>query len=106
MPLYEYQCDVCAHRFEMIQKFSDAHASSCPKCSGAVTKLASSPAIQFKGTGWYVTDYAKKSSGGEPSKSDTTMKKDASGEKSEKKKSDSKSTSSSSSSSSSSSTDK
>ena len=40
MPLYEYQCDVCEHRFEVIQKFSDAHASSCPECSGAVTKLA------------------------------------------------------------------
>ena len=108
MPLYEYQCDVCEHRFEVIQKFLDAHASSCPKCSGAVTKLASSPAIQFKGTGWYVTDYAKKSSGGDPSRSDTDKKKDASGEKTEKKKSDSKPTSSasSSSSSSSSSTDK
>ena len=82
MPLYEYQCGECEHRFEVIQKFSDALASTCPKCGGPVTKLASSPAIQFKGTGWYVTDYARKSGGGEPSKtSDSTKKKDASSEK-------------------------
>ena len=61
MPLYEYQCDACAHRFEVIQKFSDAPIEVCPKCGGAVTKLISSPAIQFKGSGWYITDYAKKS---------------------------------------------
>ena len=62
MPLYEYQCDACSHRFERIQKFSDPHADTCPKCGGAVHKLLSSPAIQFKGSGWYITDYAKKSS--------------------------------------------
>lgn len=61
MPLYEYQCDNCAHRFEVIQKFSDAPVEVCPKCGGPVKKLLSSPAIQFKGTGWYITDYAKKS---------------------------------------------
>ena len=60
MPLYEYQCDACAHRFEVIQKFSDAPIDVCPKCGGAVKKLLSSPAIQFKGTGWYITDYARK----------------------------------------------
>ena len=59
MPLYEYECDACGHRFERIQKFSDALVSACPECDGAVRKLVSSPAIQFKGTGWYVTDYAK-----------------------------------------------
>jgi putative FmdB family regulatory protein len=59
MPLYEYQCDACAHRFEVIQKFSDAPIDVCPKCGGAVKKLLSSPAIQFKGSGWYITDYAK-----------------------------------------------
>ena len=63
MPLYEYQCDACQHRFERIQKFSDPHPEACPQCGGAVHKLLSSPAIQFKGTGWYITDYAKKSSG-------------------------------------------
>jgi putative FmdB family regulatory protein len=59
MPLYEYQCDVCAHRFEVIQKFSDPHIDICPKCGGAVHKLFSSPAIQFKGSGFYITDYAR-----------------------------------------------
>lgn len=62
MPLYEYQCDTCAHRFEVIQKFSDAPIDVCPKCGGPVKKLLSSPAIQFKGSGWYITDYAKKGS--------------------------------------------
>ena len=65
MPLYEYQCEACAHRFEVIQKFSDAPIDVCPKCGGAVKKLLSSPAIQFKGTGWYITDYAR--SGAAPS---------------------------------------
>ena len=59
MPLYEYQCDACAHRFEVIQKYSDPHIDVCPKCGGAVKKLLSSPAIQFKGSGWYITDYAR-----------------------------------------------
>jgi len=96
MPLYEYLCDECEHRFELIQKFSDPLASSCQKCGGAVTKQVSAPAIQFKGTGWYVTDYARKPSGGEPSgTSDTAPKKDSA----DKKKAESKSTSPSSSSS-------
>ena len=59
MPLYEYQCEACGHRFEVIQKYSDAPVDACPKCSGAVRKLLSSPAIQFKGSGWYITDYAR-----------------------------------------------
>lgn len=59
MPLYEYQCDACDHRFEVIQKYSDAPIETCPKCGGAVKKLLSSPAIQFKGSGWYITDYAR-----------------------------------------------
>jgi putative FmdB family regulatory protein len=62
MPLYEYQCENCTHRFEVIQKFSDAPIEVCPKCGGGpVMKLLSSPAIQFKGSGWYITDYARKS---------------------------------------------
>lgn len=66
MPLYEYQCEACGHRFEKIQKFSDPLVENCPKCGqNEVHKLVSSPAIQFKGTGWYITDYAKKSSAGE-----------------------------------------
>jgi putative FmdB family regulatory protein len=63
MPLYEYQCEACQQRFEKIQKFSDPPIDTCPSCAGRVKKLLSSPAIQFKGSGWYITDYAKKSSG-------------------------------------------
>ena len=59
MPLYEYLCTACGHRFERIQKFSDAPIKECPACGGLVEKQISSPAIQFKGAGWYVTDYAK-----------------------------------------------
>ena len=60
MPLYEYECDACRHRFELIQKFSDSPAEKCPSCGGTVHKLQSAPAIQFKGAGFYITDYAKK----------------------------------------------
>jgi putative FmdB family regulatory protein len=59
MPLYEYQCQACGHRFERIQKFSDAPPATCPQCGGAVEKLISSPAIQFKGSGFYLTDYGR-----------------------------------------------
>jgi putative FmdB family regulatory protein len=62
MPLYEYECDACSHRFERIRKFSDPPLDTCPSCGGTVRKLLSSPAIQFKGSGWYITDYAKKGS--------------------------------------------
>jgi putative FmdB family regulatory protein len=62
MPLYEYQCESCGHRFERIQKFSDPPADTCPTCGGAVRKLISSPAIQFKGSGFYITDYGKQGS--------------------------------------------
>ena len=59
MPLYEYECDACRRRFEVIQKFSDAPLTTCDECGGHLRKLLSSPAIQFKGSGWYVTDYAR-----------------------------------------------
>jgi len=62
MPLYEFECDVCAHRFERIQKFSDPNPNACPKCGGKVQKLLSSPAIQFKGSGFYLTDYGRSGS--------------------------------------------
>ena len=63
MPLYEYQCEACGERFEMIRKHSDPPVDVCKKCGkGPVTRLMSSPAIQFKGSGWYITDYAKKGS--------------------------------------------
>jgi putative FmdB family regulatory protein len=61
MPLYEYQCKKCGHRFERIQKFSDKPMKKCPDCGGPVEQLISAPAVQFKGSGWYITDYAKKS---------------------------------------------
>ena len=65
MPLYEYACDACGHRFEIIQKFSDGPPDACPKCGkGPLQRLQSSPAFQFKGTGWYVTDYAGKGKDG------------------------------------------
>jgi putative FmdB family regulatory protein len=63
MPLYEYQCNKCGHRFERIQRFSDPLVEKCPDCGGKVERLLSAPAVQFKGSGWYVTDYARKPSG-------------------------------------------
>ncbi|RPJ84592.1 MAG: zinc ribbon domain-containing protein [Acidobacteria bacterium] len=60
MPLYEYQCETCGNRFEVIQKFADKPLETCRECGGSVHKLLSAPAIQFKGTGWYITDYARK----------------------------------------------
>lgn len=60
MPLYEYECESCGKRSEVIQKFSDEPLSVCADCGGPVHRLLSSPAIHFKGTGWYVTDYARK----------------------------------------------
>ena len=73
MPLYEYECDACGHRLEIIQKFSDGPPDACPKCGkGPLQRQFSSPAIQFKGTGWYVTDYAGKGkSGGDGAKGDS-----------------------------------
>ena len=66
MPLYEYECEKCG-RFERIQKFSDQPISRCPECEGEVEKLISSPAIRFKGSGFYITDYAAKSEPAEKS---------------------------------------
>ena len=76
MPLYEYQCTKCGHRFEKIQKFSDKPVKKCPECGGRVEQLVHAPAVQFKGSGWYVTDYAKKSHahGGDSKESKETKK--------------------------------
>jgi putative FmdB family regulatory protein len=60
VPLYEYQCKQCGHRFEKIQSFSAPDEKECPKCGAEVERLISAPAIQFKGAGWYVNDYASK----------------------------------------------
>ena len=62
MPLYEYQCKKCHSLTERIQKFSDPPLTTCPHCGGEMEQLLSAPAVQFKGSGWYVTDYARKSS--------------------------------------------
>ena len=62
MPLYEYECDACGHRFEIIRKFSDPPVDRCPKCGGQVHKLQSAPAFHLKGSGWYITDYGRKES--------------------------------------------
>jgi len=81
MPLYEYRC-ANGHTFEIIRKFSDPPVETCPTCGSAVQKLMSSPAIQFKGTGWYVTDYARKGGEGKDPKGSNKESKDA-GEKKE-----------------------
>lgn len=82
MPLYEYQCEACGKITERIQKFSDPPLESCPACGGRMKKLLSSPAIQFKGSGWYITDYARK--GGTAEKSPGTGSSEQAGEKADK----------------------
>ena len=70
MPIYEYECAACGERFELIRKFSDPPVDTCTMCGkGPVQRLVSSPAIQFKGTGWYITDYAQK---GKSAKTDSS----------------------------------
>ena len=81
MPLYEYQCKKCGHRFEKIQKFSAKPVKKCPECAGPVEQTISAPAVQFKGSGWYVTDYARKSQTG----SDSGSKESKETKKEEKK---------------------
>ncbi len=91
MPLYEYECRSCGNVSEVIQRMSDDPLTTCDRCGGELKKLLSAPAFQFKGSGWYVTDYADKSSGngssGETgSKATSDSKSDAGdGSKSEKK---------------------
>ena len=92
MPLYEYECKKCHHRFERIQKFSDPHVKKCPDCGGPIEQVISAPAVQFKGSGWYVTDYAKKSSAGSASSSsngDSAPTKDSKSKSEESSKSES-----------------
>jgi len=71
MPLYEYQCQSCSERTEILQKISDPPFSHCPKCGGEMKKLISSPAIQFKGSGFYKTDYASSNSSSSSSSSES-----------------------------------
>ena len=88
MPLYEYKCQSCGKTFEVIQKFSDEPLTVHADCGGAVERLISSPALQFKGSGWYVTDYGK--SGSSPASSSSSKSSDSSS--SESKPSETKST--------------
>ncbi len=81
MPLYEYECARCGRRFELIQRFSDPPEATCT-CGGKAHRLLSAPAIQFKGSGWYVTDYARKSAPTEKSESKTEAEKPAKKEES------------------------
>ena len=69
MPNYEYLCKKCGHRFEQIRKFSDKQLLKCPECGGVIEQVISAPAVQFKGSGWYVTDYPKKGAGSAASSS-------------------------------------
>jgi len=69
MPNYEYLCKDCGHRFEQIRKFSDKQLRKCPECGGVIEQVISAPAVQFKGSGWYVTDYPKKGAGSAASSS-------------------------------------
>jgi putative FmdB family regulatory protein len=105
MPLYEYQCEACGRRFEKIVKFSDKPLEICELCGkGPVHKLMSSPAIQFKGSGFYITDYPKKGStgttdsssssngGGSSEKTDKPAEKKTETKSTETKSTDSKST--------------
>jgi putative FmdB family regulatory protein len=85
MPLYEYQCKKCHHRFERIQKFSDPHVRKCPDCGGPVEQMLSAPAAHFKGSGFYVTDYPKKSSEASSSSNGDSASKGESGSKKEEK---------------------
>ncbi len=71
MPIYEYQCESCEQRTEAIQRIDEPPLALCPHCGGPLVKLMSAPSFQFKGTGWYVTDYAGKGGGREASGSKT-----------------------------------
>ena len=88
MPNYEYLCKKCGHRFEKIRKFSDKQLRKCPECGGVIEQVVSAPAVQFKGSGWYVTDYPKKSSA--PSSSSTNGEPASGSKKEEKAKSEQK----------------
>ncbi len=90
MPLYEYKCCKCGHVYEKIQKFSDKPEAACPECGSEGERQLSAPAVHFKGTGWYVTDYARKGKKGNDSEakeasSDKSKSSDSTSKKSSKK---------------------
>jgi putative FmdB family regulatory protein len=94
VPLYEYQCTKCKRRTEKIESVAGPHLKKCPHCGGKVEQTLTAPAIQFKGSGWYVTDYAGKKSAGSDSapaaKSDSNESKDSAAKASEAKESSAK----------------
>ena len=90
MPNYEYLCKKCGHRFEQIRKFSDKQLRKCPECGGVIEQVISAPAVQFKGSGWYVTDYAKKGAGSAASSSSAASTEGDSGTKETKDSKDTK----------------
>ena len=90
MPIYEYRCEDCNHEFERMQKFSDPPVEACPTCAGSVQKLISRSAFHLKGSGWYVTDYARNGGQKSDSSSEKSTSEKTTGEKSTSEKSDSK----------------
>ena len=74
MPLYEYQCQKCGRKTEKIEKVDGPHLKKCPHCGGKVESVITAPAIQFKGSGWYVNDYGRKTTGGDSGKSEEGLK--------------------------------
>ena len=98
MPIYEYRCQDCHYEFEKMQKFSDPPVAACPTCAGSVQKLISRSAFHLKGSGWYVTDYARnggqKSESTEKGASENTTSEKSTPEKTTSEKSDGKSASS------------
>src|SRR5580700_7855381 len=90
MPNYEYLCTKCGHRFEQIRKFSDKQLRKCPECGGLIEQVISAPAVQFKGSGWYVTDYSKKGAGSAGSSSSSSSSESDGGTKDAKDSKDTK----------------
>ena len=90
MPNYEYLCKKCGHRFEQIRKFSDKQLRKCPECGGVIEQVISAPAVQFKGSGWYVNDYPKKGAGSAASSSSSASSEGDSGTKETKDSKDTK----------------
>ena len=94
MPLYEYRCLKCDVHTDKIENLNGPHLKKCPHCGGKVESVITAPSIQFKGSGWYVNDYGRKTSGGDASKSEKSEKSESSEKSSKSDKSDSKATTS------------
>ncbi len=88
MPLYEYRCLKCDRHTEKIEKVDGPHLKKCPHCAGKVESVITAAAIQFKGAGWYVNDYGRKTTGGEASKTEKSDKSDSGGKSEASEKSD------------------